>query len=122
MCQRALKLRNEVTHLMNTEPELETNQLTYNEWRYLNNITKFLKPFRTATKVNEGILDIIDRMLPSLKFLIEHLKQARLNYTGNLYMRERVERAWEKLDKYYSISDKLIVYIGATVLNPLFKW
>ena len=61
-------------------------------------------------------------MLPGLEFLIEHLEQARLDYTGNLYMRERVKRAWEKLDKYYGISDKLIAYIGATVLNPLFKW
>ena len=61
-------------------------------------------------------------MLPGLEFLTEHLEQARLNYTGNLYMRERVKRAWEKLDKYYGISDKLIAYISATVLNPLFKW
>ena len=50
MCERALFLRDEITQLLNTEPELEKDHLGPTDWGYLAGITTFLKPFRSATK------------------------------------------------------------------------
>ena len=122
MCARAILLRNEITHLLNNEPELEKDYLGPTDWAHLIDITKFLKPFRSATKANEGLLDTIDRVLPGMEYLMGHLEEARAEYAANNYMGERVQRAWEKLDKYYKITDATIAYIGATVLNPMRKW
>ena len=122
MCERALFLRDEITELLNTESELEKDYLSHTDWTHLGNISSFLKPFRQATKVNEGIFDAIDRVLPWIEFLMEHLENSRLTWANYYYMHERVERAWEKLDKYYQITDSSIAYISATVLNPMYKW
>ena len=51
-----------------------------------------------------------------------HLKEARLTWANNKYILMQVKRAWEKLNKYYRITNRLITYIGATVLNPYHKW
>ena len=40
-------------------------------------------------------------MLPNIEFLMAHLERARTAYANNIYMGERVQRAWEKLDEYY---------------------
>ena len=122
MCARAILLRDEITHLLNTEPELEIDYLGPTDWANLTDIEDFLKPFRSATKANEGILDAIDRVLPGMEYLMDHLENARRHYATNIYMAERVQRAWEKLDKYYKITDSTIVYIGATVLNLMRNW
>ena len=33
-----------------------------------------------------------------------------------------LEAAWKKLNKYYKLTDKSIVYIIATMLNPCMKY
>ena len=37
-------------------------------------------------------------------------------------MAPRVYEAWYKLEKYYKHTDDTIVYVAATVLNPICKW
>ena len=39
-----------------------------------------------------------------------------------LFMVDQVQATWEKLYKYYKLTDNSIIYAAATVLNPLFKW
>ena len=108
--------------MLNTEPKLEKDHLGPTDWGHLADTTTFLKPFRFITKANEDLLDTIDRVLPGMEFLMGHLEKARTIYAANTYMAERVQRAWEKLDKYYRITDATIAYLGATVLNPMRKW
>ena len=122
MCERALFFRDKITELLNTEPLLEKDHLLHTDWTHLANINKFLKPFRLATKLNEGLFDAIDRVLPGMKWLMEHLENSRLTWANHFYMHKRVKRAWEKLNKYYKITDSSIIYIGATVLNSMHKW
>ena len=90
ICQRAVLLREEITHLLNTESELEKDYLRPTNWGYLTDISDFLKPFHVLTKVNEGVDDIVDQILPSIKFLLEYLEQARATYTTNHYINEQV--------------------------------
>ena len=86
MCERAIFLRREVTELLNTEPELVNDYLTSTNWGHLINIMDFLGLFRVAIKTNEGILDVINRVLPGLEYLIMYLEEARLTWANNKYI------------------------------------
>jgi hypothetical protein len=33
-----------------------------------------------------------------------------------------IRNAWVKLDKYYNLTDRSVVYVAAVVLNPAYKW
>ena len=37
-------------------------------------------------------------------------------------MAERVDCAWNKLNKYYTLSDQTIAYVAAIMLNLMHKW
>ena len=122
MCARALQLKWPIIQLLQSEPELMKELLSQEDWGYLENITNFLKPFRECTKTSEGIFDSIDRVLPCMEFLLEHLETAKEIYAGNAYMAPRVDAAWAKLEKYYMYTDDTVVYVAATVLNLMCKW
>ena len=57
------------------EKELETKLFTAINWEHLINLIKFLKFFRYITKANEGLCDFINKMLPSLEFLLAYLER-----------------------------------------------
>lgn len=62
-------------------------------------------------------------MLPAMDFLLEHLERAtEATYRGNEFMEDRVFAAWRKLNEYYNKADDVVVYMAATMLNPLQKW
>ena len=81
-----------------------------------------MKPFREYTKSNEGMLDLINRILPCIEFLLQHLENTKEIYRHNIYMTPRVDAAWAKLEKYYKHTDDTIIYVAATILNPVCKW
>ena len=122
MCERALEVKEALTALTVEEKELKTEFLTITDWEHLANLARFLRPFRSLTKANEGLRDAIDRMLPSLEYLLGHLERWRRGYERNDWFGLRIDAAWEKLQKYYAKSDDTVAYIAATVLNPLLKW
>ena len=122
MCERALLLKWPLIQFLNLESELANNFLSPEDWGYLENLTKFLEPFRDVTKANEGVEHSIDRILPGMEFLIKHLEEALTDYADNPFMADRVQATWEKLHIYYKLTDDTIVYAAATVLNPHFKW
>ena len=37
-------------------------------------------------------------------------------------MAERIDYAWNKLNKYYTLLDQIIAYVAVTMLNPMHKW
>ena len=86
MCERAIQLCDEIIVLLNQESELDKDHLIVTDWGYLIDIRDFLKPFRLAIKLNEGIFDAIDRVLPGMEFLLEHLERAKTTYRRNRYM------------------------------------
>ena len=122
MCHRALQVKDALAALCASEVELEADALLPSDWVYLTNLTQFLKPFRVATKANEGLFDTVDRMLPGLEFLLDHLEQSRVIYADNPYISHRIDCAWQKLIKYYNKTDDTLAYMAATVLNPIHKW
>lgn len=122
MFKRAIDFRDSLNVLIGQEPELEPNQLIYDDWAHLGQLITFLKPYRETTHAKEGLYDTIDRVLPGIEFILGHHKGMRPVYKLNPFMQHRIESSWAKLDKYYSKSDDTIAYIAATVLNLRWKW
>ena len=104
------------------EQELRAERLSPEDWDTLIEIKAFLQPLHDTTKATEGVFHTIDRVLPGMEYLLEHLEISRRNYCEHGYLGTRVDAAWAKLDEYYSKSDVTIAYFAATALNPLYKW
>ena len=44
------------------------------------------------------------------------------NPTKDRYLRNHLQLGWEKLDKYYRLTDDSSAYVAAIALHPRFKW
>ena len=93
MCERALEVKEALTALTMEEKELETEFLTITDWEHLANLVRFLQLFQLFTKANEGLRDAIDRMLPSLEYLLGHLERWRKGYKRNDWFGLRINAA-----------------------------
>ena len=96
--------------------------LTKDDWEKLVIIRDFLEPFNLVTKACEGLEDSIELVLPTMDFCLSHLERAKIRFADDTFMIRGIEVAWEKLEKYYSLTDDSPVYALATVLNPTKKW
>ena len=102
--------------------ELQTEHLSPENWDTLIKIKAFLQPFYDTTKATEDVFHAIDRILPGMEYLLEHLETSRRNYCQHGYLSTHVDAAWAKLDEYYNKSNITIAYFTATALNLLYKW
>jgi len=81
-----------------------------------------LTGFLIATKATEGQADTLTKVLPSIDFLVDQYKQALQENQTKRELSSMIRIGWEKLDKYFSATDRAPVYLAAIVLNPKFKW
>lgn len=82
---------------------------------------KFLKPFHDATLANEGVGNSISDILPTIDYLLHHIKAAKKATTIS-HLATMMEATWAKLANYYESSEDSPVYSAATILNPSLKW
>jgi len=92
------------------------------ETMILEKIKKILTGFLIATKATEGQADTLTKVRPSIDFLLDQYKQALQENQTNRVFSSMIRIGWEKLDKYFSATDRAPVYLAAVVLNPKFKW
>jgi hypothetical protein len=64
----------------------------------------------------------IKRILSTIELFLEKLKAAKLKFTKDSCMSPLINAFWSKLDKYYSLTERSLTYITATVLTPSQKW
>ena len=122
--ERALKpeVKRALLAYYDEQQELRAKRLSPGDWDTLTEMQDFLRPFYDATKGVEGVFDAVDKVLPAIEFLLEHLEASRQKYDSNGYIGKRVDKAWSKIQEYYNASDATVAYAGATALNPLYKW
>lgn len=115
-------LRREAIDVFAARDKLEKDALSETDWGYLQKIRDFLQYFEDATLSTEGHVGTLDRVLPTMDFLLEHFEAAKIQYQEDRYMAPCCNSGWAKLDKYYALTGRTPVYIAATVLCPAFKW
>ena len=95
--------------------------LSEKDWQDLLKLQDFLLFFYDTTLATEGRSATIDKVLPTMDFLLEQFETAKCTYADDHFMSPCCNAGQAKLDKYYSLTDRLPVYIAALVLSPQWK-
>ena len=119
-------LRPDVRHAIeiyiDENPLLEDDRLERGEWKLLDKVQKILSAFKQATKAMEGHQATLTHLLPSIDFLLHIYSEPLKDNPDNRILSSMIRMGWEKLDKYFSATNRAPVYLAAVVLNPKLKW
>ena len=85
-------------------------------------IKGFLEKLSYATKALESLETCIDLTLPNFEYILKIFETAKELNTTNHIIGPMVNSGWQKLQKYYELSDESYAYVTALVLNPRRKW
>ena len=96
--------------------------VSHQDWEDLEKLANFLVFFEDTTLANESRFATVELILPAMDILLEKLEEAKIKYQDDLFMGPCCNAAWDKLNKYYSMTDRSPVYIAAMVLSPQWKW
>ena len=106
-------------------PQEYTVQVVATGMRYADgpvwSLEDFLLFFHDATLATEGRSATIDRVLPTMDFLLEQFETAKQTYAKDLFMSPCCNSGWSKLDKYYGLTERSPVYIAALILSLQWK-
>ncbi|KAF1732502.1 putative AC transposase [Beauveria bassiana] len=122
MIRTAIKLKTATNLFCHQYQENSDDLLLERDWQDLQKLNGFLLYFYDATTSTEGRNATIDRVLPTMDFLLEQFETAKETYANDSFMSRCCNSGWAKLDKYYSLTDRSPVYIAALVLSPQWKW
>jgi hypothetical protein len=75
-----------------------------------------------STKCLEGSFVSIATAIPAMDFILQHLENGRQTYKNDTIMAPRYQADWEKMKKYYQLTDQTPAYVAAIVLHPGYKW
>jgi len=104
------------------DPDLSDDILTASDWRRLTSMRDFLAPFSQITKYTEGRHATINRVLPSLDFLLDRYELGALSHTEDDFMKLAIDAGWKKLKEYWNKDvDRASIYIAAIALDPTRK-
>ena len=104
------------------EPELQKDLLLPQDWKTLADICRFLSVFYDTTKATEGSKHSVERVIPTMDYLLSHYEQSSTQYSRNDFMKPCIETGWSKLREYYQKTDDTPLYTAAVVLDPSWKW
>ena len=127
--QRAIKLRERIElFCFQYKADLKYDTLTEAEWQHLNDVVTGLQPFYEVTLVLEGLAQhahygAIWEALPALGVLMERMEVGLRETIGARNARDPLavayQNAWEKLLKYYGLTDDAhSIYAAAILLHP----
>jgi hypothetical protein len=122
MISTATKLKTAINLFCHQYQENNDDLLSEKDWQDLQKLQDFLLFFYDATLATEGYNATIDRVLPTMDFLLEQFETAKCTYADDPFMSPCCNSGWAKLDKYYSLTERSPVYIAALVLSPQWKW
>ena len=104
------------------DPDLSNDILTASDWRTLTSMRDFLQPFFQITKYTEGRNATINRVLPSLDFLLDRYELGALSHTTDDFMKLSIDAGWKKLKEYWNKDvNRASIYIAAIALDPTRK-
>ena len=100
---------------------LGEDTLTDEDWRQLELLKTFLEKFSDATLACESRFATIESILPIMEFLLDTLEVGKETYVADAFLGPCCKAGWEKLDKYYSLTEESPAYAAAIILCPTEK-
>ena len=88
------------------------------DWKALENIKDFLQPFKRVIKETEGDKAMLNKVLFTIDFIVEHYKRAFKKYTTNLKLCDCIHTNQHAFNKYYLKTNKVTTYSAALLLAP----
>ena len=87
---------------------------------------RILEPFHRCTLELEGHRGngALYDMLPVMDIVLDHLENAKLMHTASTsppHMLQSIDLAWQKLNKYYTMTESNAVLYAAIALHPAMK-
>ena len=125
MVQRAIRIEVQpaIRLFCNEYKDEGIDQLDNSDWSCLHDLNKFLGYFEEVTLSLEGKAGHLGGVLTSMDFLLEKLEYPQANQEAHSpEILSMCESAWQKLIKYYNMSETSEVYVAALVLDPRYKW
>jgi hypothetical protein len=98
------------------------DRITSDDYAELERIVEFLQPLEDATLFTESHKGTIERWLPNLEFVMECFEKGKERYKDNAFLSASINSGWEKLNKYYTLTDESPAYALGVVLDPTQKW
>lgn len=114
------------------------DRLTEADWKQSEKVYEFLKAIVDVTSMVEGTNATLDRVLPSMEFILDHFEKGKVyilylffvlithlnqvKFADDPYLGPCCSAGWRKIDKYYSLTDDSTAYMAAVVLDPSHKW
>ena len=96
---------------------LTDDQLTEEEWAQLNSLLGSLKALSDCTQASEGRFATLEKVLPTMEFLLEFLQPLPdENENHDPFLRRCAFAGWEKLRKYYNATERAPAFVGAIVM------
>ena len=97
------------------------DQLSLEDWVFLEQVLEFLSPFRDETLLLEGNRSqgALHDVYPSLEVIRNHilLFLSRFPHSSS-HFHQSLQLAWNKLNKYYSLSTLSPIICASIILNP----
>jgi hypothetical protein len=122
MISTATKLKAAINVYCIQYQENQEDLLSLEDWKDLQKVEDFLLFFHDATLSTESRGATIERVLPTMDFLLEKFEEAKCVYAKDIFMGPCCNSGWAKLNKYYSLTERSPVYVAALVLCPQWKW
>ena len=132
--QRALLVRKRIDSFWFEHLEdLSQGELKEPDWQHLEHLVKSLHPFYEITKRLEGLATsghhgAIWEALPALILLMEQMENGRVKWERQMPRGQpnpsmvAHQNAWEKLNKYYAVTDlSHSIYDAAVLLHPSYR-
>jgi hypothetical protein len=107
--------------MIHGEDEIKLDRLNAMEWSTLREIKDFLVILKQTTKSLEGHHHTLDRVIPSMDFILSHYEKAKITYANHDVLKNMVNSGWQKMEKYYSKTDESPAYAASVILNPTRK-
>ncbi|KFY19669.1 hypothetical protein V493_07869 [Pseudogymnoascus sp. VKM F-4281 (FW-2241)] len=106
------------------EDELRADILNANEWSHIEGVYEILKILEQTTLDVEGSFGTLGKVIMTMDFLLKLFEDIRQSQTKEYSeaIKDMCNNAWNKLNKYYNLTETSIAYVAAIVLDPRVKW
>ena len=104
------------------DEELANDKLEEEDWAILKEIHEFLDTLLQITLALEAHHSTLDTVLPIMDFVLEQFENFKERHRNHPILAPIFNSGWNKMEKYYRLTNDTPAYVAAIVLNPNFKW